>query len=809
MHMARRAALIPASLLALASFPQPASAGNGTFRNGAFDYCVSVRFNATPAQIQSIQAGFQRGSDVLADATDGQHRFGRVKIVNNSGASQAAEYWVHPSTGRANATVGLYGERGEHVNMYMDSDFLLVNGADGDAYTVAHEHAHHAYGVLDEYHGSNGPAECSDTESGTLSYSIMDNFFVRGGRAGSPRTYTLNEFCVEGNHDPDGDSYQSEYHGEAAWTTIANHPTRSAVPPAAGALPVDAAPPSVPVDFASFGGGLRTVVVVDESGSMSSEQRMEFAKAGARQFVNNTPNLDELGVVGFASTPRVVYSLQAVQGQAQRDAARSAINGLAPTGNTNIGGGLNVALSELQNKGDRSCNEVVVLLSDGDHNTGTAPESVVPSLQQEGVAVITVGVGTGISPNGEASLQSIAGSTGGKYYRVASAVDLVGLLIVLAQESSGSGLLGSAPVSLWPSATVTQSAWVEEGANAATFVVTFAEAASDVEIIAVDPNGVRYTMDDVGTAGQFSRQLSIKDPAPGLWSIELVAAGQDPGPAEFLAFAANDDVSLSVSALDSQVVYPNDVTIVATPRFEGVPVKGASIKGLVDRPNAEAVAIELFDDGSAQSGDAIAGDGVYSGRFGNYSEDGTYTFHVDAKAENTTLISGENLFDDRPAMDREVPSFSRLGSVSIVVTNVPDFIPGSVEIGPETLNLKSRGRWVTAYLELPVELSNRDNLESLEASKVAITAIDGQPTEPIVANPRASSIGDFDNDGILDRSYKFSRSDLFSNLSPGIHEIQIETQLKDRLVIAKRSVLATNPGGVKGPKRKGRKGPRI
>lgn len=808
--MARKTILLPATFLAVASLSQSATAGNGTFRNGAFDYCVSVRFKATSAQIASIQAGFQNGSDVLADATDGQHRFGRVKIVNDSGASQAAEYWVHAGTGRANATVGRYGVRGEHVNMFMDSDFLKINGADGDAYTVAHEHAHHAYGVLDEYSGSKGPAECAATESSTLSYSIMDNYYIRGGQTGSPGSYTLNEFCVEGNHDPDGDTYQSEYHGEAAWTTIANHPTRSAVPPAPGALPVDAPPASAPVDFSSPGGGLRTVVVVDESGSMADEARMEFAKAGARQFVNNTPDLDALGVVGFASTPRVVFPLQAVQGQPVRDAAQVAIDELVPSGSTNIGGGLDKALDELKNKGTRSCNELVVMLSDGDHNDGTAPGSVIPSLQEEGVAVITVGVGNGISPNGESSLQSIAVSTGGKYYRVRSSADLVSLLTLLAQESSGSGLLASAPLSLWPTSQVTQEAWIEENAGVATFVVSFADAASDVELTAVDPSGVRHTMADVGTAGKFSRQLTIKDPAPGLWLIEVEATGRDPGSANFLAFANNDSVSLSVSALDAQVVYPNDVTIVATPRFEGIPVKGASLKGVVERPNASPIAIELFDDGSALSGDVVAGDGVYSGSFGDYSEDGTYVFHVDAEAENTTLIAGENLFDGQLAMVRTVPRFTRSGSVSIVVTNVPDYVPASVEIGPETLNLKSRGRWVTAYLELPAELSTQESLASLGPERVAITAIDGNSVEPIVASSRASSIGDVDNDGILDRSYKFSRGKLFSNLSPGTHEIQIETQLSDKVVIAKRNVLVINPGVGKtsSPGKRGGKGKR-
>jgi hypothetical protein len=171
----------------------PARAGNGTSQSGAFNYCVSVRFNATEAQLAQIRTAFQNGSDVLLDATDDQHRFGRITIVNDSGAPQSAEYWVNAGPGRASATYGQYGFRGEHVNLFFDSDFQANSGADGDAYTIAHEHAHHAYGVGDEYHGPGLPcslpdmSDCAEDatlpDTATLNYSLMDNSFTRGGRA--------------------------------------------------------------------------------------------------------------------------------------------------------------------------------------------------------------------------------------------------------------------------------------------------------------------------------------------------------------------------------------------------------------------------------------------------------------------------------------------------------------------------------------------------------------------------------------------------------------------------------------------------
>lgn len=57
------------------------NAGTGTFKKGAFNFCVAVKFNATADELQKIRTGFQQASELLEDATDGQHRFGHISIV--------------------------------------------------------------------------------------------------------------------------------------------------------------------------------------------------------------------------------------------------------------------------------------------------------------------------------------------------------------------------------------------------------------------------------------------------------------------------------------------------------------------------------------------------------------------------------------------------------------------------------------------------------------------------------------------------------------------------------------------------------
>src|SRR5690242_12196999 len=192
--------------LTLGLWPQVGHAGNGRFNAGVYNFCVSVRFNATPAQLTQIRTAFQNASQIFADATDGQQKFGTVTIVNNSGASQSADVWVNSGSGRAYATYGQYAVRGQHIMLFFDSNFQASSGADGDAYTIAHEFSHHSFGVADEYKGPSGNAECAPppppADTANLNYCLMDNYFTRGGNAVNfPNDYTLNEYCVASDHD--------------------------------------------------------------------------------------------------------------------------------------------------------------------------------------------------------------------------------------------------------------------------------------------------------------------------------------------------------------------------------------------------------------------------------------------------------------------------------------------------------------------------------------------------------------------------------------------------------------------------------
>lgn len=775
-------------VLAMSGLNQTAEAGNGSFKSGEYEFCVSVRFKATAAQISAIQSAFQRGSQILEDATDGQHRFGTIRVVNNSGASDTSEYWVNSGSGRAYATAGDYGKRGQHVMLFMASDFGAGPGA---AYTVAHEHAHHSWGVLDEYSGPSGPsAECSPgPDTAALDFCLMDNFFTRGGNAvGSG--FTLNEFCVAGNHDPDADTFQESANGESCWETIGSHPTRSATAPTG--TPTAASPASTPVTFQTGFGGLRVVMVLDRSGSMAVQNRMTFAKRGANTFLSFLEKGDEVGVTSFSCSTRADFPLTTITGSGT-SAARSAVDALSPGGGTNIGGGLQTALNQLTSQADRSCNEIIVLLSDGDHNCGLAPNAVIPALQEEAVTVLTVGVGSGISATGQANLQRVASATGGSFSRVSNSFGLVALFLRLSFESVGGDLLARVPLDMASGDSIEIPVLVEPGVDRATFALAFENTAADLDVDLRSPSGMVFdslenTVEEIVDVNM--RAFRVTSPESGVWSVLVDVGSVNPGQLEFLSFAEHPGTQLNVTVVDDDVEFPEPVVLRATPRFQGEAVVGALVEGTVLRPDGSTVSITLVDDG--QHNDGMADDGVYGATFSQYSDDGTYSFELVAQSVGGSTFSGEDVFIDagNPSNARPVPDFVRIGTATAIVTAVPDFIVATVEIGPETINLKSRGRFVTAYLELPRGFAPED----IRVSTVSITAVDGLPIAPITARAKPTEIADFDNDGIGDLMVKFNRDAIQKVLSPSMRTLRIEGFASNILFVGERAVAVIDPG---------------
>lgn len=116
------------------------------------DLTVVLAFPATQSDIDAIEVGFQAGSNLLFDASDGRVSIRNVRITNKQSDYDNADIIIYPVTGNAGA-FGRIGDRnGVGIVMYR---------SDLSAFTVAHELGHYAIGLLDEYAGNTIEDDCS------------------------------------------------------------------------------------------------------------------------------------------------------------------------------------------------------------------------------------------------------------------------------------------------------------------------------------------------------------------------------------------------------------------------------------------------------------------------------------------------------------------------------------------------------------------------------------------------------------------------------------------------------------------------
>jgi hypothetical protein len=100
---------------------------------------------------------------------------------------------------------------------------------------------------------------------------------------------------------------------------------------------------------------------------------------------------------------------------------------------------------------------------------------------------------------------------------------------------------------------------------------------------------------------------------------------------------------------------------------------------------------------------------------------------------------------------------------------VPDVVQAGVDIDPDTLNLNSKGKWITCYIELPGDY----DVEDIDVSTIKLN-------DQVPAQSRPTGIGDCDDDGITELMVKFDRSAVQGILEAGNEvEITVSGELED------------------------------
>ena len=159
---------------------------------------------------------------------------------------------------------------------------------------------------------------------------------------------------------------------------------------------------------------LNVAIVLDKSGSMGSDHKMENAKRGAIEVVERLSRDDIISLIVYDNQAYVVIPAQRV---GDKDALIETISGIYAGGSTALYGGVTLGANQVRRHMSREYVNRIILLSDGLANVG--PQSTEDlarlgcNLNEEGITVTTIGVGLDYN---EDLMTALAARSGGNAY---------------------------------------------------------------------------------------------------------------------------------------------------------------------------------------------------------------------------------------------------------------------------------------------------------------------------------------------------------------------------------------------------------
>jgi Ca-activated chloride channel family protein len=184
------------------------------------------------------------------------------------------------------------------------------------------------------------------------------------------------------------------------------------------------------------------VFVIDVSGSMAQEGRLELVKKSLRLLVGQLEEADKVGIVTYGSTASEVLTPTSAH---NKHKILAAIDGLSTGGSTNAEAGLRLGYA-MASRGllEGGVNRVI-LCSDGVANVGiTGPQGILELVATEvrrGITVSSIGVGMG--NYNDVLMEQLADKGNGNYYYVDKLAEaervfvgqLTGTLQVIAKDA--------------------------------------------------------------------------------------------------------------------------------------------------------------------------------------------------------------------------------------------------------------------------------------------------------------------------------------------------------------------------------------
>lgn len=193
----------------------------------------------------------------------------------------------------------------------------------------------------------------------------------------------------------------------------------------------------------SGGTSVDAALVLDASGSMTTNDPRGVRRDAAKAFVDSLIEGDRAAAVQFTTTARVLAALTS-----DKAVVKAALDRVGSSGGTDIGVAVRAGLDELDAHGLPGHDRLIVVLTDGE---GPYTTSLTQRAIASDTTIYTVGLGTSIDVG---LLTGIAEATGGKFFRAAAADDLVDAFDRVggdlgAPDTDGDGIADAAETAGW------------------------------------------------------------------------------------------------------------------------------------------------------------------------------------------------------------------------------------------------------------------------------------------------------------------------------------------------------------------------
>ncbi|XP_012938799.1 calcium-activated chloride channel regulator 4A [Aplysia californica] len=486
----------------------------------------------------------------------------------------------------------------------------------------------------------------------------------------------------------------------------------------------------------------RMVMAIDTSGSMQDDEKLIKARQAATSFIED--GLDDgasVGVISFAKEVKVMSPLVKVDSKE----SRKNVTRKLPTetgGETCIGAALLKAIELFKRHDENATDAFIVLITDGQETSAPTVDDVLDKVKAAGavVSVIT------FSDDEDKNLERLAQRTGGRYYfdnnMQSSTAAVDAMLDVYSLFNSGNRHL---PVQIMSQATILKQGAVMQGSflvdeslgKRTRVIFTYTDQLPTIRVTS-PTDRIYCSLYPEYEHDPFLKRVKITIPFSaenGRWSYSIRNEKSYREKVSIMVLSSsvsNDRMHLRFtgSILVQNDTWPIRSRIVAEATRGERPVKNLKVVATVDRPSAEPVTLELFDQGAGA--DIVKDDGLYSRYFTRFTADGRYTVRIEMMtSEGDVLVTGD--------MDFKMASFVASAYAGSVHVTHPRLIgPHHSEVIPDVTVDEYPPMRITDLRVLHTERINGSGIVVLAWTAPGDDAdIDTAESYTIVVTPRA------------------------------------------------------------------------